>query len=71
MGSLPVLGTRRGEALTPIPGEVPDVTAPPAGCAFHPRCPLVQDICREQRPALARRTSGRRVACWFADDRAS
>jgi oligopeptide/dipeptide ABC transporter ATP-binding protein len=69
MGALPVLGTGRDETtLTPIAGEVPDVTAPPTGCAFHPRCPLAQDICRRERPPLiARRPSGRRVACWVSN----
>ena len=33
-------------------GEVPNPAAPPSGCPFHPRCPLAQDACRRQDPAL-------------------
>jgi len=33
-------------------GDVPDPGARPAGCAFHPRCPLAEDVCRTTDPAL-------------------
>ncbi|MFJ8822128.1 ABC transporter ATP-binding protein [Streptomyces sp. NPDC102467] len=38
--------------LKGIPGSPPDLAAPPAGCRFHPRCPLVHDPCRDTEPAL-------------------
>ena len=38
------------ERLTAIEGQPPDLAAPPAGCAFHPRCPQVMDRCREEAP---------------------
>jgi peptide/nickel transport system ATP-binding protein len=41
-----------GKARTPVAGEVPNPLAPPAGCAFHPRCPLAADLCRAERPEL-------------------
>jgi len=31
-----------------IPGMPPDLTHPPRGCRFHPRCPYATDICREK-----------------------
>jgi peptide/nickel transport system ATP-binding protein len=34
--------------LTGIPGSPPDLARPPDGCRFAPRCPLAEDICREQ-----------------------
>lgn len=46
-------------------GEIPDPINPPAGCAFHPRCPIATDICRQERPAL-RKLDGSRVACHLA-----
>lgn len=46
-----------------LPGEVPSPADPPPGCAFHPRCPLAQDICRAVVPELRERTPGRFVAC--------
>ncbi|MCY4236919.1 MAG: ATP-binding cassette domain-containing protein [Rhodospirillaceae bacterium] len=36
----------------PVAGEVPSPINPPSGCAFHPRCPHVNDRCRTERPKL-------------------
>jgi peptide/nickel transport system ATP-binding protein len=41
-----------GRVRTPVPGEVPNPLQPPAGCAFHPRCPLADARCRAERPVL-------------------
>ena len=35
-----------------LPGEVPDPARPPAGCRFHPRCPLAFDRCTHDHPEL-------------------
>jgi len=40
----------RTRKLPVIPGEVPDLTAPPPGCVFAPRCPRVMDVCRRVKP---------------------
>ncbi len=42
--------SKRGTRLKTIPGKVPDAEHIPAGCAFHPRCPLAEEICRRQDP---------------------
>jgi len=39
-----------GKARTPVAGEVPNPLDPPAGCAFHPRCPHANERCRTERP---------------------
>jgi peptide/nickel transport system ATP-binding protein len=39
-----------GRARTPVGGEIPSPIAPPPGCAFHPRCPLANARCREEKP---------------------
>ncbi|CEJ10254.1 Oligopeptide transport ATP-binding protein OppF [bacterium YEK0313] len=46
-------------------GELPSPLKPPAGCAFHARCPLAQAVCRERAPRLDPGASGRAVACHF------
>src|SRR5512147_240874 len=38
-----------GRQRTPVAGEVPNPLAPPAGCAFHPRCPLANARCARER----------------------
>ena len=44
-------------------GDVPSPIAPPAGCAFHPRCPHAVDVCRAQEPKLTTGARGHAVAC--------
>ncbi|NUT55580.1 MAG: hypothetical protein HOQ03_06325, partial [Thermoleophilia bacterium] len=63
VATVPDLSHGGSTTLVPIPGEVPDIAAPPAGCAFHPRCQLRIDRCAHDLPALERRSDGRRVAC--------
>ena len=36
--------------LQPIPGSPPDMTNPPKGCPFAPRCPYARRICAEELP---------------------
>jgi len=43
-------------------GTIPDLSLPPSGCRFHPRCPYATDICREVEPHF-RRSGGSIVAC--------
>jgi oligopeptide/dipeptide ABC transporter ATP-binding protein len=46
-------------------GELPSPAAPPAGCAFHPRCPIARPRCREETPVLMGARPERFVACFF------
>ena len=41
-----------GKEPRPIPGGVPALTDLPAGCPFHPRCPMAMPQCRLQKPEL-------------------
>jgi len=56
-----------GRARTPVQGEVPNPLNPPAGCAFHPRCPHANERCRVERPALLE-LRGVRVACHAVEE---
>ncbi|MEN3307156.1 MAG: oligopeptide transport system ATP-binding protein [Micromonosporaceae bacterium] len=51
--------------LAPIAGDPPNMTDRPAGCPFHPRCPMAQDVCRTDRPELLDIGDGRQSACHF------
>jgi len=62
MHAIPWLDTE--EELQPIPGELPDPLTPVAGCAFHPRCSLVQEKCYTQIPGLKEVNPKQSVACF-------
>ena len=51
-----------GRVREPVQGEVPNPINPPSGCAFHPRCPFVNDRCRSETP-MPRADHGAMVAC--------
>jgi peptide/nickel transport system ATP-binding protein len=55
-----------GREVDPPKGEIPDPINPPSGCAFHPRCPKAQDVCRRERPQ-SRHVGRSVVACHFAE----
>lgn len=64
MRSIPHLGRRVKERLTPIPGSVPDPYSVPSGCAFLPRCPVPKrDACYEQEMPLVEVEPGHFVRC--------
>jgi peptide/nickel transport system ATP-binding protein len=47
-------------------GETPDAVSIPSGCRFHPRCPVAEERCSVEDPALAQPASaedGHRAAC--------
>jgi oligopeptide transport system ATP-binding protein len=61
--SRPRIDADRSERLVPIPGQPPDLTRVPPGCAFHPRCPFVLGRCSVVRPELRESGGGGRFAC--------
>ncbi len=61
----PVADPGRRRARIRLEGEPPSPLAPPPGCPFHPRCPLVVDRCRQSYPEIAR-FGAQRSACWRA-----
>lgn len=46
-----------------LQGEMPNPISPPSGCYFHPRCPLVEDHCKETQPEFAEVLPDHWVAC--------
>jgi oligopeptide/dipeptide ABC transporter ATP-binding protein len=65
--SLPRLGERK-DRLEVIGGVVPNPVAFPAGCKFHPRCPIGcnDKRCQTVEPQLREVVQGHCVACWYA-----
>ncbi len=60
---LPEVGKGR-QTLQAIPGSVPNLSATPAGCPFHPRCPEVVERCRSDNPRLEPLRPQQQVSCW-------
>jgi dipeptide transport system ATP-binding protein len=63
----PVADPERRRERIRLQGEPPSPLSPPAGCPFHPRCPLKIDRCAETYPETMS-FGDQRVACWRADE---
>jgi peptide/nickel transport system ATP-binding protein len=50
-----------------LEGDVPDASAPPPGCTFHPRCPYAQPVCREKIPELRAVTPETTASCHLSE----
>jgi oligopeptide transport system ATP-binding protein len=52
-----------------LPGDIPSPLAPPSGCSFHTRCPVVEERNRVEEPVLRRvGTTDHWVSCHLVDD---
>ncbi len=61
IASVPSLKEKK--MLKGIPGLPPPLLNPPSGCVFHPRCPYVMEICKDEIPEFREIEPGRTVAC--------
>lgn len=67
LASIPRVDVKKDELET-IPGSVPSLVNPPAGCHFHPRCSYAQKICREIEPPKVEIRKSHIVYCHRADE---
>ncbi len=69
LGAIPIMGEIK-ERLEVIPGSVPNLINPPAGCSFAPRCKVRVEAsctrCTEEDPPLVAVAPGHMVRCWVA-----
>jgi oligopeptide/dipeptide ABC transporter ATP-binding protein len=63
---IPDPGLEASRNRTVLRGEVPSPLKPPSGCVFHTRCPLAQERCSAETPALRSLKPGHWAACHFA-----
>ena len=63
MASVPRLDSVAKAPLFAIPGQPPDLSDLPAGCAFAPRCAKRFDACAATRPELVAVGDGHQAAC--------
>jgi oligopeptide/dipeptide ABC transporter ATP-binding protein len=60
---IPVPNPRRRRKRLILEGETPNPIDLPAGCRFHPRCPVVTQACYQVDPALEQVGEGHQAAC--------
>jgi peptide/nickel transport system ATP-binding protein len=66
INSLPKFGDK--SMRDSVPGSPPSLADIPSGCPFHPRCPRVKDICRQQMPGFTQLDATHKVACWLVGE---
>jgi len=74
LGSLPRFGGPRLRRQQTIEGQPPDLSRPPSGCAFAPRCAQAEDRCHEATPPaspIPSHNGGGSVRCWVVMDELS
>jgi oligopeptide/dipeptide ABC transporter ATP-binding protein len=68
LSAVPVPNPRHKRERIVLSGNVPSPANPPAGCAFHPRCPKAFDRCRAERPEMIHLGGEHYVACHLFDE---
>ncbi|MFC4555634.1 ABC transporter ATP-binding protein [Georgenia faecalis] len=67
LASIPRLDEPRSTKLVPIKGSPPDMSNPPPGCRYQPRCPFARPVCAERAPQLVEVGDGpdaHLARCW-------
>lgn len=67
MSAVPVPDPNLKRERILLKGDVPSPLNPPAGCRFHPRCPVAVERCRLEEPQFVAKKDGHFVACWLVD----
>jgi oligopeptide/dipeptide ABC transporter ATP-binding protein len=62
--SVPRVDEARKDRLVSIKGLPPDLSNPPPGCKFHPRCPFVVEKCKHEEPELGEVAANQVARCW-------
>ena len=65
LASIPALDQDKNKRLLPIPGSPPDMTKPPVGCPFAPRCPYARVVCGSELPQMTEVSEGHHSRCWL------
>jgi oligopeptide transport system ATP-binding protein len=68
LSAIPVPDPSRAHQRIVLKGDVPSPANPPAGCRFHPRCFMAEDVCAREEPLLQEIVAGHWSACHFAAD---
>ncbi|WP_193337407.1 ABC transporter ATP-binding protein [Devosia beringensis] len=66
LSAVPASHPNRRRKRILLEGDPPSPIRIPPGCRFHTRCPMAQDICKREEPALATVADNHLAACHFA-----
>ncbi len=66
ISAIPVPDPHHQPSRQILQGDVPSPINPPAGCHFHPRCPIAEARCQQQEPALRDLGAAHLGACHLA-----
>jgi oligopeptide/dipeptide ABC transporter ATP-binding protein len=64
LSAIPMPDPRAKRNRVILKGDVPNPLNPPAGCRFHPRCPVAMPICSVREPVFEEVKPGHFAACW-------
>jgi oligopeptide/dipeptide ABC transporter ATP-binding protein len=64
--AIPYPDPARRMTRTRLAGEIPSPLNPPAGCRFHPRCPVALPVCAREDPVTSSFTATHSAACHVA-----
>ena len=65
LASIPDIEQNKEVRLSPIPGSPPDMTNPPKGCPFAPRCPYARSVCAVELPEFSAVGEGHYSRCFL------
>jgi peptide/nickel transport system ATP-binding protein/oligopeptide transport system ATP-binding protein len=68
ISAIPVANPNLKRERIILEGEVPSPLNPPAGCRFHPRCPVVLEKCSQEEPEFKPVRPGHYVACYRVEE---
>lgn len=65
--AVPQIHLEKDRSSALLKTEIPSSIHLPSGCAFHPRCPYAEEVCRREVPMLREIGSSHRAACHLAE----
>lgn len=65
LSAVPQVDPEKKRLIIRIEGDLPSPINPPQGCFFHPRCPQVMPICREEYPETTEINKNQKTNCFI------
>lgn len=67
LSAVPVPNPRLKWERIILKGDIPSPANPPSGCTFHTRCPIAQDICKQEIPEMKEAKPNHFVSCHLVE----